>query len=88
MLDQLQVAVDEAFAAVDADTALAAFLLPIGRTERRVRVAVHVCLERATDLGQLLTDLDALAIHLCAHDDTDTGTALLTLSDRIREAVA
>jgi hypothetical protein len=78
--------VDEVFA-VDPDTALAALLLPNGRTERRMRVAVHLVLERATNVGQLLADLDALAIHLCQTDDPDTGTALLALADRMREGV-
>jgi hypothetical protein len=86
MIDQLQVAVDEVFA-VDADTALAALLLPAGRAERRARIALHLCLERAADLTQLLSDVDRLAIHLCAHDDA-TGTVLLAVGDAIREGVA
>jgi hypothetical protein len=75
--------------AVRPEVALMAILLPEnGRTERRVRIALHLCLERAVDLAQLVRDLDALAIHLCQHDDSATGTALLALSDAVREGMA
>jgi hypothetical protein len=70
------------------EVALMATLLPEqSRTERRVRVALHLVLEHALDLAQLVRELDALAIWLCAHDDSPTGTALLNLCDAIREDV-
>jgi hypothetical protein len=87
VLDELGEAVDEVFTASPSIT-LAAMLLPGGRTERRLRIALHLILESAADIAQLLGALDALGIHLCQHDDSVTGSALLDLADRIREAVA
>jgi hypothetical protein len=75
-------------AGVTPEVALTAALLPAGRTERRVRVALHVCLERAEGLRQLLADLDSLAVYLAGHGDPVTGNALLAVGDAIRSEVA
>jgi hypothetical protein len=87
VLDELGDAVDEVFTADPAIT-LFALLLPGGRFERRLRVALHLILEASADLGELVANIDALAVHLCQHDDPATGNALLVLGDRVREGVS
>jgi hypothetical protein len=68
------------------EVALMAMLLPEGeRSERRIRVALHLVLERGGDLAQVMRELDQLAIFLCAHGDSGTGSALLAFGDRLRE---
>jgi hypothetical protein len=86
MNELLEALADES-SAVSPEIALTAALLPDGRIERRVRVALHLCLERAEGLRQLLAELDVLAVHLCQHHDTATGSALLAVADSIRSEV-
>jgi hypothetical protein len=89
VLDEVQAAVDEVFVAANTNTGLAALLLPEGSTTaHRARVGLHLCLESAGGLRDLLAGLDELGIYLAGHGDDATGAVLLELSDRIREDVA
>jgi hypothetical protein len=74
--------------AVDEISLIGTILPESARPERRARICLHVVLERARTVAQLLADLDALAIWLCAHDDAETGSAVLALGDSIRDEVA
>ena len=78
--------VEEVFASAP-EVELMGIILPGGNLGRKVRVALHLCLERAESLAQLLVDLDGLAVFLASHGDDETGNALLTIADRVREAV-
>jgi hypothetical protein len=80
--------VDEVFAVDDETELLAASLPETPEVRRRARVALHVCLERATSARQLVGDLDALAVWLCSHGDFRTGSVLLAMSDRVRDEEA
>jgi hypothetical protein len=63
-------------------------ILPEGSpAARRARIGLHLCLERARTVRQLLSELDSLAIHLCGHGDPETGGMLLAMADSIREEV-
>jgi hypothetical protein len=80
----LEANVDAAFV-VSPEAELLGALVPLNTDgRRRVRIALHLCLERAQTLGDLMRDLDELAIHLAGHDDPETGRILLNLSDAIR----
>jgi hypothetical protein len=71
--------------ALPVDEVIAQILLASPSSGRRILETVHVLVERAEGLEQLVTELDAVAIRFGMDADGETAAALLDVSDRIRE---
>jgi hypothetical protein len=70
---------------VSEEVAYLGVLLPEnGDERRRVRIALHLVLERAQSVEQLVSELDQLAIWNGQHGHPTAAEILLSLSDSIR----